>query len=73
MLDALLATIGTLGILLTLAVKFRAGAVQREASEADSEAAGEDDATDAAAPAPGGRRACPHHRARRRLLKGTGR
>lgn len=69
MLDALLATIGTLGILLTLAVKFRAGAVQREASEAG----GEDDATDAAAPTPGGRRACPHRRARRRLLKGTGR
>ncbi|WP_313705626.1 hypothetical protein [Massilia sp.] len=71
-----MATIGTLGILLTLAVKFRAGAVQREASEADSEAGeagGEDDATDAAAPTPGGRRACPHRRARRRLFKGTGR
>ena len=72
MLDALLATIRTLGILLTLAIKFKAGAdtVPGEAGRQDDIEA---DASDAAAPTPDGRRICPHRRARRRLLKGTGR
>jgi hypothetical protein len=69
MLDALLATIGTLGILLTLALKFgKAGAdaMQREAER-------QDDPAGAARKTPAGRRPCPHRRSRRRLLKGTGR
>ena len=69
MLDALLATIGTLGILLTLAIRFgKAGAAATE-READVR----DDPSDAVPETPAGRRACPHRRSRRRLLKGTGR
>lgn len=69
MLDALLATIGILGILLTLAIKFSKAAAAAMQGAADSQ----DDAADAAAQTPAGRRACPHRRSRRPPIKGTGR
>ena len=69
MLDALLATIGALGILLTLAIKFSTAAAAAMQRAADSQ----DDPADAAAQTPARRRACLHRRSRRPLIKETGR
>lgn len=79
MLDALLATIGTLGVLASLLAKRRK---DRGGADADADAdtdtnaplpAGQDDGLAGGAGAFGRRRGCPHRRVRPHAAKGTGR
>ena len=73
MLDALLATIGTLGVLASLLAKRRK---DRGGGDADANAplpAGQDDGLAGGPGASGRRRGCPHHRVRPHAAKGTGR
>lgn len=74
MLDALLATIGTLGILASLLAKRgKAGAdAEAEADTGPREPAGQDDRQDAVPAMHGRRRGCPRRRVRARVAKGTG-
>ncbi|MGI4841898.1 MAG: hypothetical protein ACRYF7_01160 [Janthinobacterium lividum] len=65
MLDALLATIGILGLLATIALKFGKSCQEAMARHAERQ---EDPS--ATAPAPAAKRACPHRRPRRKAPAG---
>ncbi len=65
MLDALLATIGILGLLATVAVKFGTSCTEAMARHAERQ----EDPPDTA-PAPASARACPHRRRRRKAAAG---
>ena len=74
MLDALLATIGTLGVLASLLAKRgKAGTgAGADADAAPCETDGQDDSQDAVPALHGKRRGCPHRRVRARAVRGTG-
>ena len=74
MLDALLATIGTLGVLASLLAK-RGKAGTRADADADTaacEPAAPEDRQDAVPAMHGKRRGCPHRRVRAHVTRGTG-
>ena len=70
MLDALLATIGTLGVLASLLAK--RGKAGAGADAASCETDGQDNSQDAVPALHGKRRGCPHRRVRARAVRGTG-
>jgi len=74
MLDALLATIGTLGVLASLLAKRgnAGGAADAATDTASCEPAAQDERQDAAAALHGKRRGCRHRRVRARVARGTG-
>ncbi|MEW6371819.1 MAG: hypothetical protein AB1584_12850 [Pseudomonadota bacterium] len=74
MLDALLATIGTLGVLASLLAKRgNAGAgADTDTDAASCEPAAQDDRQEAAPAMPGRRRECRRRRVRARVARGTG-
>lgn len=65
MLDALLATIGILGLLATIAIKFGKSCTDAMARHTDSR----EDPPETEPP-PGDKRACPHRRRRRNASAG---
>ena len=65
MLDALLATIGVLGLLATIAVKFGKSCTEAMARHAERR----EDPPDTG-PAPAAKRVCPHRRRRRKAAAG---
>ncbi|XYJ12449.1 hypothetical protein ACSUZJ_10815 [Telluria sp. B2] len=74
MLDALLATIGTLGVLASLLAKRGKTGTQADADAdtASCEPAAQDDRQDTGPAMHGKRRGCSHRRVRVRLARGTG-
>ena len=72
MLDALLATIGTLGVPASLLAKRGKAGPDADADAAACEPDAEDERQDAVAARQDRRRGCPHRRVRPRAAKGTG-